>query len=134
MAQTQRQREWPPIPAPVRGRIAVVGICAAGKTTLVEELRRRGLDARQCGQEHSHIPDMWRRISRPEVLVYLHASADVVRQRRAFAYPEARHQAQVARLEHARAHCDLFLDTDHLSAEEVLADVLAFLQARGLAH
>ena len=76
----------------------MVGICASGKTTLVAELAQRGFDARQCGQEHSYVPDMWRRISRPQILVYLDASPETVRRRRAFEYPLQRYQRQTERL------------------------------------
>ena len=70
----------------IPGRIAVVGVCASGKSTLVAALCTLGYDARQCGQEHSHVPDMWQRLSRPQVLVYLHGSDGVVLSRRRMAF------------------------------------------------
>ncbi len=107
------------VPEPIAGRVAVVGVCAAGKTTLVERLRAAGYDAVQCGQEHSHIAQMWRLLTRPEVLIYLDASLAVVQARRHPPLPRFLYQAQVDRLAHARQHAHLVIDTDQRSPEEV---------------
>ena len=45
--------------------IAIVGVCASGKSTLAKALRERGYNARQVLQEHSYVPYMWQRITRP---------------------------------------------------------------------
>jgi len=125
-------RRWPRVPEPISGRIAVVGICASGKTTLVDELRRLGFDARQCGQEHSYVPDMWRRISRPQILIYLDASPETVRRRRAFDYSPHHYVRQTERLRHAREHCHIYVDTNSRAASQVLQIVLRALDERGL--
>ena len=54
-----------------RPLIAVVGVCAAGKSTLVQALRAEGFNARQVLQEHSYVPNMWQRITNPDLLIYL---------------------------------------------------------------
>jgi len=124
----QRSASRLPEPPPaIGGRIAVVGVCGAGKSTLVDALRRLGYDARQCGQEHSYVPDMWQRISRPEVLVYLEASPEAARRRHPVPLGDARFAEQRRRLSHARNHCHIYVDTDHLTAEEVLQAVLRAL-------
>ena len=87
-------------------------------------LRRLGFDAHQCAQEHSAIPDMWRRLTRPAVLVYLDASLAAARQRRAMRLRGTDRAAQGERLAHARRHCHIYVDTDPLTAPEVL-DVVA---------
>lgn len=118
-----------PIPEPIRGRVAIVGPCAAGKTTLAERLRALGYDARQCLQEHSHVTDMWQRIARPEVLIYLDVShaQSLVRNPNG---PDERERAfQQERLAHARAHCTLYLDTTSLTIEEVYQQAKALLDA-----
>ena len=120
-------------PDPIRGRIAVVGVCASGKTVLVEELRVRGYDARQCAQEHSYVPDMWQRLSRPEALVYLDASLPIMRRRRQSNYGEGYVERQRQRLAHARKHCDVHVDTDSLNGEQVLSKVMAALDMLGIA-
>jgi len=114
---------------PIPGRIAVVGPCASGKTVLAERLRALGYDARQCAQEHSYVPDMWQRISRPQVLIYLDASLPTIARRQGRSdWTPARLAEQHHRLRHARQHCHLYLPTDGLSEEEVLEQVLGFLQ------
>jgi cytidylate kinase len=112
--------------------IAVVGVCAAGKTTLVEGLRALGYNARQVGQEHSYVPYMWQRITRPDILIYLHASYEVVVRRREVDYDAAYWQEQERRLAHAAAHAHLVIDTDALTPEEVLARAVAFLESRSI--
>ncbi len=52
-------------------RVTLVGPCASGKSVLARALQDRGYDARQCSQEHSYVPDMWRRIGKPDVQIYL---------------------------------------------------------------
>ena len=110
-------------------RIAVVGPCASGKTALAERLQNLGYDARECTQEHSYVPTMWRKISRPDVLIYLDASLAVVAERRSADWSEKYLAEQNRRLSHARQHCDLYVQTDGLSEEEVLERVLDFLKA-----
>jgi hypothetical protein len=115
--------------------VAVVGPCAAGKTTLVLALRANGWDARQPAQEHSGVPDMWRRLTAPDVLVYLDASLETIRSHRPRAHASAAWLAELERrLAHARAHADLVHSVDGESAGETLEAVERFLrrwQARG---
>ncbi len=110
-------------------RIAIVGPCASGKTELVQALCARGYDTRQCVQEHSYVPTMWQRISRPDVLIYLDAELPTIVQRRGADWDERLLMEQRRRLSHARAHCDLYLRTDTLSREEVAQAVLDFLKS-----
>lgn len=108
-------------------RIGVVGICGSGKTTLAKPLIAAGYQVRQIAQEHSITPDMWQRISQPDLLIYLHVSYPVSMERKNFHWLETEYQEQARRLAHARQHADLLIDTDPLSPEEVLQQVLAFL-------
>jgi deoxyadenosine/deoxycytidine kinase len=110
-------------------RIAVVGPCSAGKSLLVEELRRLGYEARQPAQEHSYVADMWRRLTRPDLLVFLdvdYASAHV---RRPTTTTPQRLVEQQERLRHARQHCDFYLDTSGLDPDGVKTAVLDFLKS-----
>lgn len=108
--------------------IAVVGPCASGKSTLVDELRARGHPARHVVQEHSYVPDMWQRIAAPDVLVYLDASYEVIRRRREISWGPEWLEVEADRLRHARQHCDLYIDTDPLTPEDILGRVLAYLR------
>ena len=109
-------------------RIAVVGPCAAGKSTLVSVLRKAGYDARHVAQEHSYVPDMWKRVSRPDILVFLDVDLEAIWGRRPRLQLRGDHLAeQRRRLEHARQHCDLYVDTGDMSPAEVEKLVFSFL-------
>jgi hypothetical protein len=122
--------DLPPGKGPEKGvRIAVVGPCASGKSTLATGLKTTGFDVRQPAQEHSYVPDMWQRISQPDLLIYLDVNYTHVSQRR----PQnnggpQRLSDQHRKLAHAREHCDLYVDTSSLSADEVLAVVTNYLK------
>ena len=109
-------------------KIGVVGPCAAGKSTLITGLRARGYQARHIAQEHSYVRDMWRRITNPDVLIFLDVSYPVSCQRRKMDWSEAEYQVEQTRLVHARQEADFYLATDRLQPEEVLARVLEFLE------
>jgi guanylate kinase len=109
--------------------IGVVGPCAAGKSTLITGLTQLGYRARHIAQEHSYVKDMWQRLTNPDVLVFLDVSYLNTRQRRKLDWTEADWQEQQHRLQHARENADLYLDTDKLSAEQVLNQVAEFVRA-----
>jgi hypothetical protein len=116
-------------------RIKVVGPCASGKSMLALRLRALGYDATSAAQDHSYVPDMWRRLNPPDLLIYLDGSLETARRRRGDVSSPSRWDQdyldeQTHRLRHARAHCHLYLSTDGLSEEEVLARVLEFLRSR----
>jgi shikimate kinase len=108
-------------------RIVVVGPDAAGKTELVKRLCALGYNAHSCAQDHSYVPDMWRRLSKPDFLIYLDARLETIAQRRNIDWGQERLDVLNARLAHARAHCDLYLPTDDLKPSEVVAQVQAAL-------
>ena len=115
-------------------RVAVVGACSSGKSSLVSALLDAGFDARHVAQEHSYVPSMWKSISKPDILIYLDVEYDVLMIR----WPNAQFQPadlleQNRRLAHARANCDLYLDTNRLDREEVRERALAFLSEINLA-
>lgn len=111
-------------------RIAVVGVCASGKTTLVQGLKDAGFDAYNVAQEHSCIRAFWNK-HRPDVLVMIDATLPAIKKRRRVSWTEERLVVQHERLKDAREHADLYLQTDELSAAEVLAVVIAFLHEKG---
>ncbi len=112
--------------------IKIVGPCAAGKTTLTNRLRAAGYNARQIAQEHSHVPDMWRRLHPPDVLIYLDASDATILRRRPSKTLAVTLSKQRQRLAHARAHADLIVITDDLTPDEVYRRVVDFLEERGI--
>jgi cytidylate kinase len=112
--------------------IGVVGPCGSGKSTLCTGLTRLGYRSRHIAQEHSYVKDMWQRLTRPDILVFLDASHQTTCQRRKLDWTEAEWEEQQRRLSHARANAGLYLDTDGLSIEEVLDRVVAYVGNRGI--
>jgi hypothetical protein len=110
-------------------RVAVVGACASGKSVLVSALRAVGYEARHVAQEHSYVPAMWQRVSRPDVLIYLDVDYQTIMARRpSFPFSEVDLAEQNRRLAHARQHCDLYLDTSGLTPAEIQQQSLSFLE------
>jgi cytidylate kinase len=108
-------------------KIGVVGPCSAGKSTLINALKEKGVDARHIAQEHSYVPDMWQIISGPDILIFLEVSYPVSQQRRALDWQLLDFEDQHKRLTHAREHAHLILNTDTLSITEVLQQVITYL-------
>ncbi len=115
-------------PGPGDLLIGVVGPCGAGKSTLIAGLDRLGYRTRHIAQEHSYVPDMWQRLTHPDVLIFLDAQYPTTCTRRNIDWSEADWEEQQRRLRHAREHADLYIETDDLSAEEVLQRVDNFIQ------
>ena len=90
-------------------------------------LKQNGIDARHIAQEHSYVPMMWRRLTNPDILIYLHVSYPLTIQRRELDWTEAEYAEQLHRLRCAREQADLIIDTDRLSPGEILAQTLSFL-------
>jgi hypothetical protein len=111
----------------MKPKIGVVGPCAAGKTTLVSGLRQAGYEVRHIAQEHSYVADMWKRLTNPDILVYLHVSYHLTLTRRNIDWTEAEYNEQLHRLRHARQFADYYVDTDSLSSQQVLDQVLRFI-------
>lgn len=74
--------------------------------------------------------DMWQKITQPDILIYLDVSKAVANQRRSSTlnWPADWLNIQNERLRHAHEHCDLLVDTDPLTADEIEARVVAFLE------
>ena len=110
-------------------RIKVVGPCGSGKSTLAARLRALGYRASSAAQDHSYVPDMWQRLNPPDLLIYLDVSLEEAhrRGRTGIGWDQEYLDRQKARLRHARAHCDLYLPTDGLEENEVVARVEKWL-------
>jgi deoxyadenosine/deoxycytidine kinase len=113
---------------PTQLKVAVVGPCASGKTTLVRNLREHGYDAFVVAQEHSAIPALWAR-QHPDVLIALHADLSTIRQRRGAGWSEDIYAAQIQRLSDAYNSADLRIDTTEVPEQSAVEQSLTLLQS-----
>jgi hypothetical protein len=115
-------------PEDMRFVVGIVGPCSSGKSTLARHLRGDGYLVKEIRQEHSTVPDMWRRLTNPTVLIYLDVSMDVAAVREGLSRPSSWWvDERVRRLAHAREHCDLYIDTSSLTVDQVYARARTFL-------
>lgn len=111
-------------------KIGVVGPCASGKSTLIAGLNMANIEFRHIAQEHSYVPTMWKRLTNPDLLIFLDASYAVTCRRRNLNWTDAEYAEQHRRLSHARQYADLYIMTDNLSPEDVRTRVLDFLRSK----
>ena len=109
--------------------IGVVGACGAGKSSLVAGLQQHGFAVRHIAQEHSYVPDMWQRLTKPDILIYLDVSYQNTIARRKLNWTYQEYAEQLHRLRHARQHADLLIDTNPLTLQQVLNAALLFIQS-----
>ena len=111
--------------------IGLVGPCKSGKTTLRDRLIDSGYHVRQIAQEHSFVKDMWQRLTKPDLLIFLDVSFKESMRRHPLNWTEADYQEQQRRLGHALEHADLYLLTDSLSPEVVAEKAIEFIRSLG---
>lgn len=112
--------------------IGVVGVCASGKTTLVQQLKNLGVDCHHIAQEHSYVPDMWKRITNPDFLIYLDVSYKKTLIRKNLNWTLQEYQEQQFRLRDARINADLIINTDQKTPQEIIFLVINTLHKAGL--
>jgi deoxyadenosine/deoxycytidine kinase len=108
--------------------IGVVGPCGSGKSTLIAGLEKYGYACRHIAQEHSYVQAMWQKIAKPDLLIYLSVSFPISTARRKLDWQKKDYDEQLRRLDHARQHANLFIDTDHLTPQQVLQTALDYLK------
>jgi deoxyadenosine/deoxycytidine kinase len=109
--------------------IGLVGPCGAGKSSLAAALQGEGFSVRHIAQEHSYVPDMWKRLTNPDLLIYLDVSYENTIRRRNLDWTYAEYAEQLNRLRHARQYADLVLDTNPLNLDQVRLTVLSFISS-----
>jgi deoxyadenosine/deoxycytidine kinase len=110
-------------------RIAIVGPCSSGKSTLRQNLHTAGYNhIRNPAQEHSYVPHMWQKLTQPDILIYLDVDYPTTLARRPHQdLGPQRLEQQRQRLAHARTHADFYLDTSRLTPDQIAEKVLSFL-------
>ena len=108
--------------------IGVVGVCASGKSTLIKGLEETGYRARHIAQEHSYVKDMWKRITNPDVLVFLDVTYEKSLERRMTDWREKDYAEQQRRLTHAREYSNFYIDTTDLSEKQVIEKVVDYIK------
>jgi thymidylate kinase len=73
---------------------------------------------------------MWRRITNPDILIFLDVSYEISMKRRRLDLSKKEFEIQLERLSHSRQHADILLNTDNLTPEDVLEQVDHFLAER----
>jgi uridine kinase len=111
--------------------IGIVGPCKSGKTVLKRNLEKLGYSARHIAQEHSFVPDMWKKISNPDVLIYLEVSFEITLKRSSLSWNESEYQEQIKRLHHAKENADLIIKTDELTPEQITSMVVKMIEKAG---
>lgn len=117
----RRARDERPVERP---RVAVVGPCASGKSTLVDGLRAAGVDAYACAQEHSGVPDLWRH-GAADLVIALEVDLATIRARRGREWPAHLYATQIERLAPAYAAAEIKIDTAAIPPGAALAHALA---------
>jgi deoxyadenosine/deoxycytidine kinase len=112
--------------------IGVVGVCASGKSTLIKALIGKGFHCRHIAQEHSYVKDMWKRISNPDILIFLEVSYEKTLERKKLNWTREEYEIQLTRLKHAFEHADIHIKTDPLTPEQLT--MIAFSEIEHLIH
>jgi thymidylate kinase len=107
--------------------VGLVGPCKAGKTLLKRGLSSLGYPIKHIAQEHSYVQDMWQKIAKPDILIYLDVSFPVTLKRSSLHWHKGEYEEQLRRLTHAREHADLIIHTDDLTPQQVLAQALEYI-------
>lgn len=108
--------------------IGIVGPCASGKSTLISQLIPLGYYCRHIAQEHSYVPDMWKRLTNPDILIFLLVSYEVTLRRKKLNWTQQEFEIQLDRLRHARAHADILIDTDELNPAQLTAQAVTEIE------
>jgi deoxyadenosine/deoxycytidine kinase len=105
-------------------KVVVGGPCGSGKSTLVEGLKKYGINARPVAQEHSNVPHMYL-MSAPDFVILLDCSYHTITARKKVGWTREQIKDQLHKLRKMRKDCNLFIGTDNLSIEDVYNKALA---------
>lgn len=113
---------------PING-VVLVGVCAAGKSTVSQVLASYGIVAQSVAQEHSAVPTLFRRKGNHPVIL-LAADFATVRRRRRVSWTRQHYIQQWVRLRAAREAASLIVRTDPLDPLGVAGVVVQWFDRR----
>ncbi len=112
--------------------IAIVGVCASGKSTIIKRLLAAGITCRHIAQEHSYVHNIWQRLVNPDFLICLDVSYSSTLTRKQLNWTSAEYEEQLRRISDAREHANLIIDTDVHSIEETTRLIIEGLMTAGI--
>jgi adenylate kinase len=112
--------------------IAIVGVCASGKSTIIKHLQLAGITCRHIAQEHSYVLNMWQRLVNPDFLICLDVSYPTTLIRKKLNWTASEYKEQLRRISDARNHADLIIDTDAHSVDETIRLIIEGLMTAGI--
>jgi len=111
-----------PPASPSSPGLILVGVCAAGKSTVASLLKAQGVLAHAVAQEHSLVPTLFQKPNHR--VVYLAARWETVHRRRQMSWHRVNFLVERERLRQARRQAGLVVHTDGLTADEVAQIIL----------
>ncbi len=109
--------------------IIIVGVCAAGKSTLSQGLQALGYNARSFAQEHSVSPYVYQRRN-PDFIIYLNCQYATIRERKRISWGLEKYERQKFLLHDAFVHANLIVQTDGFTPTELINHVDTILGQR----
>ena len=100
--------------------IGVVGVCASGKSTLIRLLTDRGYRCRHIAQEHSYVQNMWKRLTNPDILIFLEVSYTKTLTRKKINWTIDEYNLQLQRLGNAYENADIRILTENITPGQLI--------------
>jgi len=100
--------------------IGVVGVCASGKSTLIRLLTDRGYRCRHIAQEHSYVQNMWKRLTNPDILIFLEVSYTKTLTRKKLNWTIDEYNLQLQRLGNAYENADIRILTENITPGQLI--------------
>ncbi len=114
--------------------IGVVGVCASGKSTLIRLLTDRGYRCRHIAQEHSYVQNMWKRLTNPDILIFLEVSYTKTLTRKKLNWTIDEYNLQLQRLGNAYENADIRILTDDITPGQLIDlveyEILSLIKSR----
>ena len=105
----------------------MAGVCGSGKSTLVDGLKKHGYHVHTVAQEHSYAPHMYE-MTQPDYIILLDCSLLTIKSRRNVPWGKELLSEQRNRLRKLKENCDLYINTDNKTPQQVLQIALDSLK------